>query len=121
MDEIGAHAGRLRQLVGERLFVGFRRHDYEVCGVTFLPPSTVATGKRRCLPVRLPSKLSTNSKLPSRSSSTATSAGAPTFKVPRPLKTLKVFEALTVEQAITLSSGMPSITNFEMTFGKSKT
>src|SRR5579862_1695878 len=115
VNQIGGHSGGLRQLIGERLFVRFSRHSLYVWVSTFLPPSTVATGKRRCLPVRLPSKLSTNSKLPSRSSRTATSAGAPAFKVPRPLKILNVRDALTVAQAITLSSGMPSIRNFDRT------
>src|SRR5438105_6141345 len=121
MDQVRRYSGRLGQLVCERLFVRFSGHDYERSGATFLPASTVATGKSRCLQVRLPSKLSTNSKLPTRSSSTATSAGAPAFNVPRPLKILNVFEALTVAQAITVSSGMPSIRNFDMTFGKSNT
>src|SRR5215470_15353326 len=101
MDEVGGHSGGLGQLIRKRLFVRFSGHDSYVWVSTFLPPSTVATGKRRCLPVRLPSKLSTNSKLPSRSSRTATSAGDPPLNVPRPLKILNVRDALTVAQAMT--------------------
>ena len=49
----------------------------------------VALGNNLWLPVRLFPKLSTNSKLFSLSSSTAMSAGAPTFSVPLPRKTGK--------------------------------
>ena len=102
MNQVGGHPGGLRQLIRERLFVGLSGHRLYVCVSTFLPPNTAAIGKRRCLPVRFPSKLSTNSKLPSRSSSIATSADAPTLKVPRQLKISNVRDALRVAQAINL-------------------
>ena len=65
-----------------------------------LPASTVALGKSRWRPAIVFLKLSRNSKLPSRSSSTATSAGAPTFSVPRSLNRGNMREGLTVARAI---------------------
>ncbi len=61
---------------------------------TRLPASTVALGKSLWRPVRLLPKLSTNSNVPSLSSSIATSAGAPTFSVPRLRKTGNARDAL---------------------------
>src|SRR5713226_3683752 len=56
-----------------------------------------------------------NSNAPSRSSSNATSAGAPTFSVPRSWNASKTRAALLVTHAITCSSDMPSSRNFDMT------
>ena len=49
------------------------------------------------------------------------SAGAPTLRVPRSSNAGNTRAALTVAQAITWSSGMPNIRNFDITFEKSTT
>jgi hypothetical protein len=65
-----------------------------------LPANTVAEANSLCLPVRFVFALSTHSNPPSRSSSTAASAGAPTRSVPNPPEPGIVFAALDVPRAL---------------------
>ena len=79
-EELKRLMSRIRPADGGGVTTG--RHTPHARGAR-RPPSTVSCEKSRWRPVRGFSKLSTNSKAPSRSSNTATSAGAPTLSVPR--------------------------------------
>src|SRR5262245_65845591 len=114
-------AERARGSLTHHLELGLGKDENAYARRIHWPPSTVPLGKNLWLPGRLPPKLSRNSKFPERSSSRPTSAGAPTFKVPRSRKISKVREALAVAHAMAAGTGMPRLNSFDMQFGRSIT